>query len=142
MLDEQKRGYLDQTALERALLGLGQAEVKQLLLTLEQDGDQRISPYVLSLAILDWLSDSHAMPMPTAFTSLLFLYGLEEREPNQKKVSGARPHTTSDHLHAQIGCVRLIALSSVGHSERSLQTSPRRDPHPLAYATALAASTI
>jgi hypothetical protein len=105
-LDEHQRGYLDQNTLEWALVGLGKAEVRQLMATLDQDGDQRISPYELNLAILDWLSESHTMPMPTAFTSLLVLYGLEEGEPNQKKVSGARPHTTSDHLRAQIGYAR------------------------------------
>lgn len=106
-LDERQRGYLDQSMLERALVGLGKQEVSQLLCILDQDRDGRISPYELNLAILDWLSESHTMPMPTAFTSLLVLYGLEEGEPNQtKKVSGARPHTTSDHLHAQIGYAR------------------------------------
>lgn len=105
-LDAHQRGYLDQPMLERALVGLGQQEVRQLLFTLDQDGDERISPYELNLAILDWLSEANMMPMPTAFTSLIVLYGLESDEPILKKTSNARRHTASDHLYAQTGYAR------------------------------------
>lgn len=105
-LDEHQRGYLDQPILERALVGLGQLEVGQLLLTLDQDGDQRVSPYELNLAILDWLSEANMMPISTAFSSLLVLYGMENDEPILTKASDARPHTASDHLYAQIGYAR------------------------------------
>jgi hypothetical protein len=105
-LDERQRGYLDQPILERALVGLGQQEVSQLLCILDQDGDGRISPYELNLAILDWLSEANTVPMPTAFTSLLVLYGMENEEPILKKTADVRPYTTSDHLYAQIGYAR------------------------------------
>lgn len=105
-LDERQRGYLDQPILERALVGLGQQEVNQLLSTLDQDGDGRISPYELNLAILDWLSEANMVPMPTAFTSLLVLYGMESDEPTLRKTADARPYTASDHVYAQIGYAR------------------------------------
>lgn len=105
-LDQHQRGYLDQPMLERALVGLGQQEVRQLLFTLDQDGDQRISPHELNQAILDWLSESNTLPMPTAFTSLLVLYGLDSDESNLGMVSDIHPHITSDHLYAKTGYAR------------------------------------
>jgi len=105
-LDERQRGYLDQPILERALVGLGQQEVSQLLSILDQDGDGRISPYELNLAILDWLSEANTVPMPTAFTSLLVLYGMENEKPTLRKTADARPYTANDHLYAQIGYAR------------------------------------
>ncbi len=103
-LDERQRGYLDQPILERALVGLGQQEVSQLLSILDQDGDGRISPYELNLAILDWLSEANTVPMPTAFTSLLVLYGMENDAP--RKTADARHYKANDHLYAQIGYAR------------------------------------
>ena len=105
-LDQQQRGYLDQSTLAQALVGLSQQEIRQLVLTLDRDGDGRISPYQLNLAILDWLSEANTMPMPTAFTSLLVLYGMENDEPILKKTVDVRPYTASDHLYAQIGYAR------------------------------------
>jgi hypothetical protein len=88
------------------LVGLGAQEVRQLLLTLDQDGDQRISPHELNLAILDWLSEANNTPISTAFASLLVLYGLQDEGVNPKTISDARPHTTSDLLYAQTGYAR------------------------------------
>lgn len=73
---------------------------------LRLDERQRISLYELNLAILDWLSEANTVPMPTAFTSLLVLYGVENDEPILKKISNVRRHTASDHLYAQIGYAR------------------------------------
>ena len=105
-LDQQQRGYLDQSTLEQALVGLSQQEIRQLVLTCDQDGDQRIYPHELNLAILDWLSEANTMPMPTAFTSLLVLYGMENEAPTLRKTADARPYTANDHLYAQIGYAR------------------------------------
>jgi hypothetical protein len=105
-LDQRQCGYLDQPILERALVGLGQQEVTQLLSTLDQDGDGRISHYELNLAILDWLSEANTVPMPTAFTSLLVLYGMENEEPTLRKAADARPYTANDRVYAQIGYAR------------------------------------
>jgi Ca2+-binding EF-hand superfamily protein len=105
-LDHQQRGYLDQATLEQALVGLSQQEVRQLLLTLDQDGDQRISPHELHLAILDWLSEANTTPMPTAFSSLLVLYGLEDEQLNTDMTPDVRRHTASDHSYARMSYVR------------------------------------
>lgn len=105
-LDQQQRGYLDQATLEQALVGLSQQEVRQLLFTLDQDGDQRISPYELHLAILDWLSEANTSSMPTAFSSLLILYGLEDEQLNTEMTPNVRRHTASDHWYARTSYVR------------------------------------
>lgn len=99
-LDTHQRGYLDEFTLEQALVEVSQSEVRQLLLALDQDGDRRISPYELNLAMIDWLSEVNAMPCSRAFASLIMGYGLEEGELNQKRVVDVRRHTTSAHRHA------------------------------------------
>lgn len=96
-LDTLQRGYLDEFTLKQALLEVSQQEVRQLLLTLDQDGDQRITPYELNLAMIDWLSEVNIMPFPTAFLSLIMRYGFEAGEPNQKRILNAHQHTASAH---------------------------------------------
>ena len=105
-LDQQQRGYLDQVTLEQALVGISPQEVRQLLLKLDQDEDQRISPHELQLAILDWLSEPNTTTMPTAFSSLLVLYGLEDEQLNTDMTPDVRRHTASDHSYARMSYVR------------------------------------
>jgi Ca2+-binding EF-hand superfamily protein len=104
-LDPQKRGYLDQLSLERALVGLSRYEITELFVALDHDKDQRISPHELNLAILDWLTESSSIPISTSFASLLALYGLDE-EINLKPTADARQHTANDHSYARIGYAR------------------------------------
>jgi len=104
-LDKNQYGYLDQNTLERALVGLSQYEIKQLLLALDQDGHQRIYPHALHLAILDWLSEPSTLPISTSFASLIVLYGLDD-EVNLQAASGSRRHITSDHSLLQTGYAR------------------------------------
>lgn len=78
-IDLEHCGFLDQRALQRALKDLSQAEVRSLLHRLDQDGDDRISPYELNLAIIDWLSQtqlqSRQTPVSPLFARLVSDYG-------------------------------------------------------------------
>ncbi|MFQ6333049.1 EF-hand domain-containing protein [Methylophilus sp. 3sh_L] len=78
-IDLDQCGFLDQQALQRALNDLSQEQVRSLLNKLDQDGDERVSPYELNLAIIDWLSQSHLQakltPVSPFFTRLVCDYG-------------------------------------------------------------------
>lgn len=77
-LDPRGRGYLDQNVLERALDDVTEEEVRQLISTMDKDGDERVYPYELNLAILDCLNEPDPLPMSRPFTCLLREYGLAE----------------------------------------------------------------
>lgn len=72
-------GYLDQRVLQRALRDVSQDEVNTLLRLLDQDGDARVSPYELNLAIIDWLSqthlEAHRTPVSPMFARLVSDFG-------------------------------------------------------------------
>lgn len=72
-LDIERRGYLNQRDLKRAFKQASEDEVEQLLLTLDRDGDARVTPHELNLAILDWLSES--TPVQPTFARLVSFYG-------------------------------------------------------------------
>lgn len=78
-VDVEQCGFLDQRALSRALNDLSDEEVHSLLSKLDQDGDARISPYELNLAIVDWLSQTHLeaqrAPVSPVFARLVTDYG-------------------------------------------------------------------
>lgn len=95
-LDKQCCGYLDQTSLACALSEVSRDEVEQLLQMLDQDGDQRISPYELNVAIVDWLSERNARPVSLPFASLVCRYGPYQRLMT-KPVQGTRPHRANSH---------------------------------------------
>lgn len=58
-IDLDECGFLDQRALQRALNDLSLEDIRSLLNKLDQDGDERVTPYELNLAIVDWLSQTH-----------------------------------------------------------------------------------
>ena len=76
-LDVHKRGYLGQRELGRALDNISAYEVEELMHTLDQDGDARVTPHELNLAIIDWLSEPKTVQVLPSFSKLVSFYGLE-----------------------------------------------------------------
>lgn len=74
-LDVDRRGYLGQRELGRALEDVSEHEVKQLMHTLDQDGDARVTPHELNLAIIDWLSEPKLVQVSPSFAKLVSFYG-------------------------------------------------------------------
>jgi Ca2+-binding EF-hand superfamily protein len=76
-LDVERQGYLDKRVLGSALKQASQDEVDILMRTLDQDGDARVTPHELNLAIIDWLSEHPATQVLPAFAKLVRFYGLD-----------------------------------------------------------------
>lgn len=78
-VDTEHRGFLDLRALRRALHDRSDEELRSLLNKLDLDGDARISPHELNLAIVDWLSQTHLeaqrTPVSPMFARLVTDYG-------------------------------------------------------------------
>lgn len=74
-LDVDHSGYLDKPVLQRALRDMSQDEVDTLLQTLDKDGDQRITPHELHLAIFDWLTAPKVGQVLPSFATLVSFYG-------------------------------------------------------------------
>lgn len=77
-LDPRGRGYLDQPVLQHALADVTEEEVRTLISALDKEGNARIYPDELNLAILDCLNEPDATLMSKPFTSLVREYGLAE----------------------------------------------------------------
>ncbi len=74
-LDVEHCGYLDVASLQRALVNTSEDEVEKLLFALDQDGDARVTPHELNLAIIDWLSEPKPGSVLPTFARLVSHYG-------------------------------------------------------------------
>lgn len=74
-LDVDELGYLDERSLVRGLTDFSREEVKVLLQSLDQDGDMKVSPEDLKIAIANWLSQPPVKGNSSSFAQLVSFYG-------------------------------------------------------------------